>query len=157
MRTMICRGLAPDKGPFRTVRREKFTTVEGVVKHAFGEADLMQVRLQRTKVKAYSVGSATHAEKCRTSTAAQPILPSRNSLLYQVNISRTSVKDQHKRGTPASCQLNIRGPSEEHQNIRRISEEHQSSISESGRLHMNISDVSANYQSHSQRHILNYA
>jgi hypothetical protein len=61
------------------------------------------------------------------------------------------VKDQHKRGTSASSQLNIRGPSEEHQNIRRTSEGHQRSISESGRLQMNISDVSANYQSHSQR------
>src|SRR5260370_42423730 len=61
-------------------------------------------------------------------SAAQPILPSRNSLLYQLNISRTSVKDQHKRGTSASCQLNIRGPSEEHQNIRRTSEEDQRSM-----------------------------
>jgi hypothetical protein len=69
------------------------------VKHAFSEADLMQACLQRTKVNAYSAGSATHAEKCRTSTAAQPILPSRTSLLYEINISRTSVKDQHERGT----------------------------------------------------------
>ena len=60
---------------------------EGAVKHAFSEADLMQACLQWTKVNAYSVGSATHAEKCRTSTAAQPILPSRNSLHYQLDIS----------------------------------------------------------------------
>ena len=45
-------------------------------------------------------------------SAAQPILPSRNSLLYQVNISRTSVKDQLTRAASASYQLNIRETSE---------------------------------------------
>ena len=30
------------------------------MKHAFSEADLMQACLQRTKVNAYSAGSATH-------------------------------------------------------------------------------------------------
>ena len=101
--------------------------------------DLIETHLQRTKVDAHSAGSDTHSGKCRTSTAAQPILPSRNSLLYQLNISRTSVKDQHTRGTSASCQLNIRGPSEEHQNIRATAEEYQRSISQSGRLQVNIS------------------
>ena len=74
MRTMICRRLVPDKGPFRTVQCGKFATVEGAVKHAFGEADLMQVRFSGPKSNAYSAGSATRVEKCRTSTAAPPIL-----------------------------------------------------------------------------------
>ena len=95
------------------------------MKHLFSEADLMRARLQRTKVNAQPASRRTHARKCNAMSAAQPILPSRNSLLSQVNISRTSVKDQRKRGTSASGQRIIREPSEEHQNIRRTSEEHQ--------------------------------
>src|SRR5258708_9265647 len=91
---------------------------------------LIEAHLQRTKVDAHSAGSTTHAEKCRTSTAAQPILPSRNSLLHQLNISRTSAKDQHKRGTTASYQLSIRRTSEEHQSIRGTSEDHQVCVSQ---------------------------
>jgi hypothetical protein len=72
--TMIFRGLASDKRPFRTVQRENSQQTRGAVKHAFSEADLMQACLQRTKLNAYSAGSATHAEECRTSPAAQPIL-----------------------------------------------------------------------------------
>jgi hypothetical protein len=87
MRTMICRGFGPDKGPFRTVQCEKFATVDGGSECVQRSADLMQARLQRTKVNAYSAGSVTHVEKCRTFTAARPILPSCNSLLYQLNIS----------------------------------------------------------------------
>jgi len=39
MRTMMYRGLRPDKGPFRTVQCEKFATVEGAV-NAFGEVQI---------------------------------------------------------------------------------------------------------------------
>ena len=34
---------------------------------------LIQTRLQQTKINTHSAGSDTHSEKCRTSTAAQPI------------------------------------------------------------------------------------
>src|SRR5437879_2623959 len=118
---------------------------------------LIEVHLQWTKVDAHSVASDTHSKKCRTSTAAQPILPSRNSLLYQINISKTSVRHQHKRGTSASYQLSIRRTSEEHQNIREISEKHQRNISQSGCVQVDIRYASVNHQLRSQRQTINCA
>jgi hypothetical protein len=76
---------------------------------------------------------------------------------HQQDISERSAQTRHISELSAEYQRIIRRTSEEHQNIRGTSEQHQSSISESGRLNINISDVSANYQSHSQRHILNHA
>src|SRR5437879_8645707 len=86
-----------------------------------------------------------------------PSIPSRNSLLYQINISKTSVRHQHKRGTSASYQLSIRRTSEEHQNIREISEKHQRNISQSGCVQVDIRYASVNHQLRSQRQTINCA
>jgi hypothetical protein len=53
-------GLGQETLSDRSVRKIR-NRREGAVKHAFSEADLMQARLQRTKVNAHLAGTRTHA------------------------------------------------------------------------------------------------
>jgi hypothetical protein len=148
MRTMIFRGLASDKRPFRTVQREKFARDEGSsearVQRSRSDAGLPSAdKGQRLfgrfghscgKVSDISGGAAYPAFAQFASLPAQ----------HQQNISERSAQTRHISELSVEYQTNIRGTSEHQRNIGRPSEDYQRSISA----------ASANYQLRSHRHIV---